>query len=413
MSFRISNSTKSVVTQTPIPLPSGQDTQILTNVNGVNSFSYPGYNFNGENMFPGFPNTGSVNPFDVSLTTLTTFIKYLGGSLAPNGNIYFMPHPTNYNFSLHSSIWVPNIGIFNPYTKIFDQTTLSSTRIPDLSGRFFYGSITSHNGKIYGIPANSPFVPIIDPNTNTVDTKTISGLNPARNSFRGGVLAPNGKIYCAPASFVDVSVGVINTNNNTFYTLPVPQPIPGISGIGYYGGALGRNGCVYFAPHRNSGGQPLKIDPLTDTVSHVPDVSLGTCYGAVTGKDGNVYIMPFANGTIPRIDVSGDIVTSAGTRPYNCTGGILGQDGLIYMLQRFTNETRLVALNTDTNTQITMSDAFPSIGTSSDVNPRIGAIMGDDGVLYTVPSTWGGVSSIKTGIPTLQNWMIAPEFNKF
>ena len=412
MSFRVSNNAKVSIVTGYTPLPPGQDTQILTNVNGVNQYSYPGYNFNGENMFPSYPNSESVNPFDVSITPLTSFIKYLGGSLAPNGNIYFMPHPTNYNASVHSSIWTPNIAIFNPYTKTFDQTTLSITKIPDLSGRFFYGSITSHNGKIYGIPAISSFVPIIDPNTNTVDTKTISGLN-STNFYRGGVLAPNGKIYCAPGNFIDVSVGVIDTNNNTFYTLPIPQPIPGVSGIGYYGGALGRNGCVYFAPHRNSGGQPLKIDPRSDTVSHVPDVSLGTCYGAVTGKDGNVYLMPCANGTIPKIDVSGDIVTSAGSRPYNCTGGILGQDGLIYMLQRFTNETRLVALNTDTNTLTTMNNAFPAIGISSDVNPRIGAILGPNGVIYTVPSTWGGISSIKTGIPTLSNWMIAPEFNKF
>ena len=53
------------------------------------------------------------------------------------------------------------------------------------------------NGKIYCIPRNSPSVLIIDPETNTADTTSITGLTGTAKWF-GGVLAPNGKIYGVP-----------------------------------------------------------------------------------------------------------------------------------------------------------------------------------------------------------------------
>ena len=65
MSFRVNTPKTVIVAPTPTPLPPSQDTQILTNVNGVNTFSYPGYNFDGSDMFAGFPFAGSVNQNDV------------------------------------------------------------------------------------------------------------------------------------------------------------------------------------------------------------------------------------------------------------------------------------------------------------------------------------------------------------
>lgn len=396
-----------IVKPTPFKLPISNDDQVLTNVNDKNAFTYIGYQFSSKNMFPSFPNIGSVN--EVYNGPFTPFVKYLGGSLAVNGNIYLMPCPFAFNQQTHGSLWTYNIGIFNPYTNHLDTTTFSTTRYPELSGKFFFGSVTAPNGKIYGIPFSSSYVLIIDPLTNTIDTRTISGLNTSIHSYKGGVLAPNGKIYCAPGSFTGVGVGVIDTNNDTFYTIPVSTP-PGSGGFGYYGGAIGKNGCIYFAPHRSFGGEPLKVDPTTDTVSHLSGFNLGSTYGAVRGKDGNVYIMPYANGTIPKINVENDTYSSMGIRPYTCIGGILGQNGLIYMLPAQTNETRLTALNTDITGLVTLNNAFTAIGNRSD--SRIGAVMGPNGIIYTVPSEVGTISSIKTGIPLIE-WPIAPSFNKF
>jgi len=418
MSLRINTKKTVIVSSNPQSLPPSQDTQVLTNVNGTNIFSYPGYNYKGSNMFPGFPNAGSVNQNDVSFGSYTSFTKYWGGALAPNGNIYFVPYleqtvPANY---------VPNVGIFNPYTRTFDTTTISRTNYPDISNltnsQQFAGAVTGPNGRIYCIPARSPFVGIINPQTNTFDSTTITGINPTGAFlYKGGVLAPNGKIYCAPGSFTDISIGVIDTVTNTFSTLAVPQPVPGTGGYGWYGGALGRNGCIYFAPHRDSGGRPMKVDPFTNTVTHIDPSSptlLGSTYGAVTGKDGNVYIMPFANSGVVRIDVSNDTFrTVAGTRPYNVQGGIIGQDGLIYMVPGESNIANVAAFNTDTSTNTILTNCLVNVPGGSDQNPYIGAVMGPDGKIYFAPSKSGTIVSVETGIPSQQPWMLAPEFNKF
>jgi len=73
-----------------------------------------------------------------------------------------------------------------------------------------FGGVLAPNGKIYGIPHTSDSVLIIDPETNTSDTTTITGLT---GRWAGGVLAPNGKIYGIPYGFG--SVLIIDPETNT------------------------------------------------------------------------------------------------------------------------------------------------------------------------------------------------------
>ena len=51
------------------------------------------------------------------------------------------------------------------------------------------------NGKVVGIPSTSDAVLIIDPETNTADTATLTGIGTERPNYLGGVLASNGKIF--------------------------------------------------------------------------------------------------------------------------------------------------------------------------------------------------------------------------
>jgi len=100
MSLRLSVPLKqAIVTTNPTPLPSSQDTQILSNTNGVNSFSYTGYNFSSSNMFP--ENTVDISAF--SYVDSATG-KYSGGVLGPDGVIYCIPRDASTIMTIKTGI---------------------------------------------------------------------------------------------------------------------------------------------------------------------------------------------------------------------------------------------------------------------------------------------------------------------
>ena len=110
MSFQIRPSNEVTVTF-PTPLPSGQDTQILTNVNGTTAFSYSGYNFDAKDMFSYIPN--NIDTRAIYVGDLSLNVKYYGGGvLAPNGRIYCIPCNAN------------NVGIIDPNNDTIDKNNL-------------------------------------------------------------------------------------------------------------------------------------------------------------------------------------------------------------------------------------------------------------------------------------------------
>ena len=93
--------------------------------------------------------------------------------------------------------------IVDPETMTADTTTISGI------GNGLYdwrGGVLANNGKIYGIPFNDGAVLIIDPETDTADTTTLTDAGSATSKFYGGVLASNGKIFGMPYNTDDVLV---------------------------------------------------------------------------------------------------------------------------------------------------------------------------------------------------------------
>ncbi len=182
MSFRVSNNAKPVIVSGFTPLPSGQDTQILTNVNGTNMFSYPGYNYSGSDFFP--ENTVDLSGFSYFDSGAN---KFRGGVLAPNGKIYCIPYESTY------------VAIIDPINKTVDTTSITG-----ISGTGkFIGGVLAPNGNIYCIPFNATFILIINPTTNT--TTRIEGITVAnypsivttQQRWTSGVIYGD-KIYCSP-----------------------------------------------------------------------------------------------------------------------------------------------------------------------------------------------------------------------
>ncbi len=421
MSFRITLPLKqAIVTANPAPLPPSQDTQILSNTNGTNSFSYTGYNFRGSNMFP--ENTVDISAF--SYVDSATG-KFAGGVLGPNGNIYCIPFSANY------------AAIINPYTKTVDRTTLSNLLDGNSSAKW-YGGVVAPNGKIYCIPHNSSNMLIINTVNNstsyitgiTVDNYPTIGANNDQK-WIGGVLAPNGKIYCAPymaqcVLIIDPVTDTINLTdisgvNRTKYTSLIWKT-SNLESFG--GGVLHPNGKIYFIPAAALG--VLQIDPVTNAVdassfiapsSFIPSGSRFFYFGGCLGVDGNIYTAPWNGSRILKIDVTKDVssqqFTSIPTDISLTTGGrkwqgmVSSTNGKIYGIPFDSSSSVIIDPFTTFASQTTITNLSSSIFKYS------GGVLGPDGVIYCIPRDASTIMTIKTGIPSLQPWMLGPAFNKF
>jgi hypothetical protein len=181
------------------------------------------------------------------------FVKYQGGVLAPNDLIYFVPGTTD------------KVLVLDPKTETYTYPSgLTGLGLP--SGLKWFGGIVAPNGKIYCIPdqPTTNSVLIIDPNGNTYDNKTITGITNLPNGphgWKSGVLHPNGKIYCVP--YTSKSVLIIDPVGNTVDTTE-------ITGLGefnettnvhkWHSGVLSQNGKIYCIPLSDSPGV-LILDP--------------------------------------------------------------------------------------------------------------------------------------------------------
>ena len=405
MSFRVSNNAKPVIVSGYNPLPPGQDTQILTNVNGANQYSYPGYNFSGADMFP-------VNTGDVLGPSLPAGSWSGVNCLGPDGKIYCSPRSGS------------PVYVFNPY-----DNTLET--IPNATGDFI-GMSAAPNGKIYFAPAASTFVGILDPFTRTWDNTSITSaqypdlaLTGSNGKFWRSRLAPNGKIYMAPrsANFI----GVVDTNNNTYSSIDISSIVgPVGGGLNYIQSALGKNGFLYMFPH-GTNYAILKINPNTNT--YTQDISNGNIsfLGAITGPDGNPYGIPGAFGSrvIRGIDTSGDVIfdspllnTTSTFFPEGAQGAVLSLQGDIWLCPNSyglsTPQQHLAKY--DVSSKLFTYYNIP-VSQRDNILRRVGATLAPNGKLYYMPNFEDSgkpdqrVFAFKTGIPTLPNWMIAENFN--
>jgi len=435
MSFRITSPLKqAIVTANPTPLPPSQDTQILSNTNSTNSFSYTGYNFRGSNMFP--ENTVDISAFSY-VDSATQ--KFAGGVLGPNGNIYCIPHDANY------------VAIINPYTKTVDTTSIINVQGGRSNSSKWYGGVLAPNGKIYCVPYEASNILIINTSNNSVSYITgITQANyPSINTYPttlpttpdsakwiGGAIASNGKIYCAPY-FARCSL-IIDTNNDTVNLTDIANidssSYPGLIWRGLtanqenFGGAvLAANGRIYFTPSNANG--VLQINPINNTADgssyiYPPNIYDGgnryKSFGGCLAPDNNIYIAPWYIGTsavgvrrFVKIDVTKDVSSQQFTlvtpdasvnNPLAYQGVVCAMNGKLYAIAN--GATNIAIIDPVTSTANTTSISPVSNGYS-------GGVLGPDGVIYCIPRNASRIMTIKTGIPSLQPWMLGGAFNKF
>lgn len=334
--------------------------------------------------------------------------KWYGGVLAPNGKIYCVPGAAT------------SVLIIDPQTDSADTSTISG--LPGTSTPpNWLGGVLAPNGKIYCIPWDASSVLIIDPATNTVDTTTMSGgILTASRKWHGGVLARNGKIYGIP--YDSDAVLVIDPATDSFTTIPIPGPGPPAPGdeSKWYGGVLAPNGKIYSIPWKAD--YVMIIDPESDTVD--PDaISFSAVAelkwtGGVLASNGKIYCIPQEPRRVLIIDPAlntVELVEYLPNDPNKWAGGVLGPDGMIYGIPR--NYESVLILDPTENTAYPDGIVLPPEPPVDPADPDkwTGGVLALNGKIYCIPNAADSVLIID---PHCNGEMLAsiaecPYFNKF
>ena len=287
-----------------------------------------------------------------TISGLTGTNKYGGGVLGSDGKIYCLPRTTN----------TSSVLIIDP-----DTNTVDKTSITGLSGDWI-GGVLSRNGKIYGIPLNSPTVLIINPLSPVVDISTLYGIdtatavydNTTRKLTCGTNLLSNLKIgdniiiKTETSSYTGYIESLSNNYMRFFYPLgnDLPQgsitkiektrkaditTITDLIGVNKWsGGILFPNGKICGIPYSSK--NLLLIDPDTNSIDFVETQSGDLKWnGATLGSNGMIYCMPFNHSSVliinsltltePILNMT-TISGLTGTNKYG--GGVLGSNHIIY-----------------------------------------------------------------------------------
>lgn len=211
----------------------------------------------------------------------------MGGVLAPNGKIIFVPYASTY------------IGIYDPIDNSFNKLYMFASNSPYINYLKFVGGVLAPNGKIIFVPHRVPFIGIYDPDDgpngsfNTTEFSSIS----VNSRFSGGVLAPNGKIIFAPSQIDHGTgadkIGIYNPINNVYSE--GQDTITTSNTYKFTNGVLAPNGKIIFLPSK---GRDIGIyDPITDNYNEITnaitsDSSLKFS-GGVLAPNGQIIFVPF------------------------------------------------------------------------------------------------------------------------
>jgi len=417
MSLSVSKPKYIVVTTNPPPLlPGGaQDTQVLTNVQGVNTWTYPQYNYKGSNLFP----TNSVNDTSITLAD-GPGIRQGGGALSPNGSVYFGP------FGAWSSLNnITRAMKVNPYSNTVSYVDIS------VNGNYGYrGMACANNGKIFALPGSVDTSNILVIDTLNNDTVSyISGLNIDVSSYRGFVNF-NNNIYTVPFNADNIlsinpvtntaTVDISGINTTTY-------PLLGSNLGKFSGGVVGTDGNIYFIPQNAS--RVMRYNPISKTLllSNTPDAS-GYSSGALSSNS-RIYMSPSNALNIAYIDISNYSLANLAvnrsiTNFFDASGSstdisalglggsmrfigtILGPNGSIYCIPD--NSSRILVVDTSNNTA---RQIYPT-NNQNLTSTFGGAVLAPNGQIYVCPNQSNSIPIIKTGLPSQQGWMYAPSFNK-
>jgi len=211
---------------------------------------------------------------------------WFGGTVGPDGNIYFSPFAAT------------NILRLNVATGVTTNITGGAT----YTASGWAGTILGPDGNIYGTPYNAANILRLNVATG-VTTNITGGATYTTAGWQGQTLGQDGNIYFAPTSATNVlrfnvATGV-TTNITGGATLTANATRQNV---------LGPDGNIYFTPH--VGSFILQLNVSTGVISSLTPSGItyngsGGWQGSILGPDGNIYFSPWAAGNILKLTFSG------------------------------------------------------------------------------------------------------------
>jgi hypothetical protein len=414
-----------------------------------------------------------TNTADTTTIQVPAFGGWLGGVLAPNGKIYGIPNASNkvliidpstntvdYNtITLGGSgnrggvlgsdgkiYTVPGPNATSNAVYIIDPNTNTVNTITGLQlgtqpGSKWTGGALGADGKIYMAPYSYSSVLIIDPFSPIIDitssfgivvanvsyTNSSSTLNcPGASLLTSGLTAGDNIIITTATNSYTGYIQSLTATTMTFYSaIGVDITTSTITKlektrkadftslqmlfgeIKFFGLVLGQNGKLYGITYDY--GQVLVINPSS------PIIDITSSYGIVVAN------VSYQN--------AGSILNCPGASLL--TAGLLAGDNII--ITTATKSTYTGYIQSFTNTTITFTSGFgvnilaPTI-TKIEKTQKIsliplavpgirygffGGVLAPNGIIYGMPYVHNYVLQIRTGLPTLQPWMLEAYFNKY
>ena len=314
--------------------------------------------------------------------------KWLGGAISNDGCVYGIPSHSNHVICLepnhHNNTNSNNKTDLDSYTTHFLPLPSTFTPQNDKSHQFKWlrGIIT--NNTLYGIPAWYEGVLVVNiqrwkewrrhhPNETIVqydndiddvqhqdfikiiplpETKVQSNNNNHKKQrwmWHGAALNVNKTaIYCIPSNANEVLKVDLITHQTSYIPIPKQQEqkqdtITTLLTNKWYGGILGHDNAIYGIPYAS--GSVLRMDANTDTISLLGDYGINqyNWHGGVLANNGNIYAFPAHAESVLRIDTTANVglederlstlpirraaYDTDGIMKYKWLGGSLGVDG--------------------------------------------------------------------------------------
>jgi hypothetical protein len=248
--------------------------------------------------------SGVVSTYALVYTlTITSPFAYIGGVLAPNGEIHFVPFAANRGQKISAS------GVVSTYSLVY---TLSSGG--------YSGGVLAPNGDIHFVPRNADRGQKVSA-SGVVSTYSL--VYTGSDLYNGGVLDPNGDIHFVPRSADRgqkiSALGTVSTYSLVYTTT-----------VAFAGGVLSTNGDIHFVPQNANRGQKISASGVVSTYSLIYTTT-AAYVGGVLAPNGDIHFVPTSAPVGQKISAAGTVSTYSlvytGSSLY--LGGVLRPDGSI------------------------------------------------------------------------------------